>query len=44
MRVEGGGLVNDLECGRDKSVILHINWTLQICLTHFDADCRVDLH
>ena len=44
MRVEGGGLVNDLECGRDKSVILHINWTPQICLTHFDADCRVDLH
>ena len=40
----GGGLVNDLECGRDRSVILNINWTPQICLTHFDADCWVDLH
>ena len=32
---EGGGLVNDLECGRDKSVILHINWTPQICFNSF---------
>ena len=24
---EGGSLVNDLECGRDRSVILHLYWT-----------------
>lgn len=27
---EGESFVNDLECGRDKSVILNINRTLQI--------------
>ena len=31
----GGGLVNDLECGRDRSVILHLYWTLQICFNSF---------
>ena len=30
-----GGVVNDLECGRDRSVILHINWTLQVCFNSF---------
>lgn len=36
-----GGLVNDLECCRNRSVILHINRTLQICVSYCqDADCR----
>ena len=29
------GLVNDLECVRNRSVILHINRTLQICVNKF---------